>query len=69
MSEEELNSYRFSSGEDPTDEMLHQIMKDAATAAIERKNKSNAQYRMEMEKERVLLKSRWNDRISRYVND
>lgn len=36
ISEQELNSYRFLSGEDPTDEMLHAIMSEARDVAIER---------------------------------
>lgn len=36
MNEKELKSYRFSSGEDPTDEMLDQLMANAAKQAKER---------------------------------
>lgn len=40
MSEKELNSYRFSSGVEPTDEMLYTIMKEAAKEAKEKKEKA-----------------------------
>lgn len=34
MSEQELNSYRLTSMEEPTDEMLRQIMHEAAQEAV-----------------------------------
>lgn len=37
MSEQEMNSYRFCSGEEPTDEMLRQIMREVAQEAREKK--------------------------------
>ena len=40
MSEKELNSYRFTSGADPTDEMLSTIMKEVAQEAKEKKEMS-----------------------------
>lgn len=33
MSESEMNAYRFNSGREPTDEMLAQIMREAAADA------------------------------------
>ena len=35
MSDKEMNSYRFSSGQEPTDEMLSQLMKEVAQEARE----------------------------------
>lgn len=35
MSEKEMNSYRFSSGIEPSDEMLKQLMKEVAEEAKE----------------------------------
>ena len=46
MSEKELNSYRFNSGVEPTDEMLSTIMKEVAQDAKEKKEKA---YRQLME--------------------
>ena len=40
MSEKELNSYRFNSGEEPSDEMLSIIMKEEAQEAKEKKDKT-----------------------------
>ena len=36
MSEKELNSYRFTSGAEPTDEMLSTIMNEVAQEAVEK---------------------------------
>ena len=46
MSEKELNSYRFTSGVEPTDEMLSTIMQEVAKEAKEKKEKA---YRQLME--------------------
>ena len=35
MSEKEMNSYRFGSGQEPPDEMLEQIMREVAQDARE----------------------------------
>lgn len=40
MSEKEMNSYRFSSGQEPTDEMLSQLMKEVAQEAHESNQKA-----------------------------
>lgn len=47
MLEKELNSYRFNSGVEPSDEMLEHIMKEAAKEA---KEKKEVAYRQLMEK-------------------
>jgi hypothetical protein len=41
MTKKELHSYRFSSGEDPTDEMLDQLMENAAEEARVANEKAN----------------------------
>ena len=46
MSEKELNSYRFTSDAEPTDEMLSTIMKEVTQEAKEKKEKA---YRQLME--------------------
>ena len=40
MSEKEMNSYRFSSGIEPSDEMLKQLMKEVAEEAKESNDKA-----------------------------
>ena len=44
MTEQELNSYRFTSGEEPSDEMLAQIMKEAAAEDKERNERVNKKF-------------------------
>ena len=44
MSEKELNAYRLTSMEEPTDEMLSAIMKEAAEEATTSTNKALAEY-------------------------
>ncbi len=44
MSEKELNSYRLTSMEEPSDEMLAAIMKEAAAEATASTNKALADY-------------------------
>ncbi len=44
MSENELNSYRLTSMEEPSDEMLAVIMKEAAAEATASTNKALADY-------------------------
>ncbi len=68
MSEQELNSYRFLSGEEPTDEMLQAIMSDARDAAVKRAEE--AQLRFEADYERLYAQTReaWEERLARYRN-
>lgn len=68
MSEREMNSYRFSSGEEPTDEMLCQLMKEVAKEAIEKKELASAAYFMEMRKNAATKKRKWAERIKSVVN-
>ena len=44
MSEKEMNSYRFVSGQEPSDEMLEQIMMEAAMEANQRKRRADEEY-------------------------
>lgn len=44
MSDQELNAYRLASMEEPTDEMLSTIMKEAAEEATTSTNKALADY-------------------------
>ena len=63
MSEQELNSYRFTSHEEPTDEMLSQIMKEVAQEAVARQEQAMRRYQEEMERQRVLLHARWDEKL------
>ena len=55
MSEQKIDSYRFNSGKEPTDEMLSQIMREVA--------KAEARIASEMQRRREELKSKWKNRI------
>lgn len=68
MSEQELNSYRFLSGEEPSDEMLACIMREAAEEAVARKRAADERMKAEMEKMRKNLREEYAERISHYRN-
>ena len=48
MSEKEMNSYKFVSGQEPSDEMLEQIMMEAAMEANQRKRRADEEYFSQM---------------------
>ena len=68
MSEQEMNSYRFCSGEEPTDEMLRQIMRDAAQEAREKKEKALNAYFCQMHKNIAANQQKWDDRFKQLMN-
>ncbi|MBD5268103.1 MAG: hypothetical protein HDS45_00655 [Bacteroides sp.] len=68
MSEQEMNSYRFTSGEEPSDEMLAQLMKEVATDAKKRQEQATAAYFSEMRREAEIVKAKWADRINNAIN-
>ena len=68
MSEQEMNSYRFTSGEEPSDEMLAQLMKEVATDAKKRQEQATAAYFSEMRKNAEAKKAKWAERINRVIN-
>ncbi len=68
MSEKEMNSYRFLSGQEPSDEMLSQLMKEVAADARERRQKAADAHMAQMRRNMAEKKERWAERISRVVN-
>lgn len=68
MSEQELNSYRFTSQQEPTDEMLEQIMKEVARDAKLRDEEATSTYFSNMRKEAVAVKAKWAERINNAIN-
>ena len=58
MSEQELNSYRFTSGQEPTDEMLAAIKHEAARDAAERSKKATTVYFEDMRLQAEIIKNR-----------
>ena len=68
MSEKEMNSYRFVSGQEPSDEMLSQLMSEVAEEAVERQKRADDEYFSQMRRNVAAKKERWAERINRVVN-
>lgn len=43
-----MNSYRFVSGQEPSDEMLSQLMSEVAEEAVERRKRADDEYFSQM---------------------
>ena len=52
-----MNSYRFLSGQEPSDEMLNQIMIEVAEDAMARREKADEAYFSQMERNGIRSKS------------
>lgn len=63
MSEQEMNSYRFCSGEEPTDEMLRQIMREVAMEAREKKEKALKAHFEQMNRNIAANQKKWDERF------
>ncbi len=59
MSEKELNKYRLTSLDEPTDEMLTQIMREAAEEAQKENEEIEAQYLAQMKVEYNIARVKW----------
>lgn len=68
MSEKEMDSYRFASGEEPSDEMLSQIMKEVAQEAAESNKKTEDAHLAEMRRKVVEGRAKWAERINSVIN-
>lgn len=68
MSEAELNSYRFNSGEEPSDEMLAQIMHEVAVDAKQRHEEATRRYFEELRRGAERQQTKWADRINEVKN-
>ena len=68
MSEKEMNSYRFVSGQEPSDEMLSQLMSEVAEEAVERRKRADEAHFSQMRRNLAVKKERWAERINRVVN-
>jgi hypothetical protein len=64
MAEKDINSYRFLSGEEPTDEQLAQIMREVAEDAKLKHQQVTAAYFAEMQRNAELKKKKWAERIN-----
>ena len=68
MSEKEMNSYRFVSGQEPSDEMLSQLMSEVAKDAVERRKRADDEHFSHMRRNAAAKRERWAERINRVVN-
>ena len=69
MSEKEMNAYRFGTGQEPTDEMLEQVMKEVAQEARESSKKAADAHFEQMRKNIANNRMQWADRINSIIND
>ena len=69
MSEKEMKSYRFGTGQEPTDEMLEQVMKEVAQEARKSSKKATDAYFEQMRRNIALNKANWEERINSIIND
>lgn len=68
MSEAEMKTYRFNSGQEPTDEMLAQIMREAAADAKTRHEEATKKYFDELRKGAEEQQAKWANRINEVKN-
>ena len=68
MSENEMKSYRFGTGQEPTDEMLEQVMKEVAQDARESSKKAADEHFEQMRRNIANNKAMWDERISSIIN-
>lgn len=63
MSEQELNSYRFTSGQEPSDEMLQCIMREVAEEAMTRRREAEQRVKESVDRQREVLRAEWSKRL------
>ena len=68
MSEQEMKSYRFGRGQEPTDEMLEQVMKEVAQEARESSKKAADAHFEQMRRNIEAHKGQWSERINSIIN-
>jgi len=68
MSEKEMNAYRFGTGQEPTDEMLEQVMKEVAQEARESSKKAADAHFEQMRRNIAARKGQWAERINSIIN-
>ena len=68
MSEDEMNSYRFNSGKEPSDEMLAQIMSEVAQEAKVQNEEATKKYFEELRNGAKEQQAKWADRINEVKN-
>ena len=68
MSEKEMKSYRFGMGQEPTDEMLEQVMKEVAQEARESSKKAADAHFEQMRRNIAIKREKWAKQINQVVN-
>lgn len=68
MSEKEMNSYRFVSGQEPSDEMLAQLMTEVAAEAEARRKKTDEAYFSQMKRNVVVKREKWAEKIKSVID-
>ena len=68
MSEQEINLYRFTSGQEPSDEMLMQLMKEVADDAKLRQEKATLILLSKMRQDAEIVKAKWAERINSVID-
>lgn len=68
MSEKEMNAYRFGKGQEPTDEMLEQVMKEVAQEARESSKKAADAHFEQMRRNIASQKTQWAERINSIIH-
>lgn len=68
MSDKEMNSYRFVSGQEPTDEMLSRIMSEVAEEAKLSNRKATEQHFSQMLINAAAKAKKWEERINSVIN-
>ena len=69
MSEKELNAYRFSPEQEPTDEMLEQIMKEVAEEAQAGNRKATEEYFAQMHQDIANKLVKWGNQINSIIHE
>ena len=68
MSEQEMRLYRFGTGQEPTDEMLEQVMKEVAQEARESSKKAADAHFEQMRRNIASQKAQWAERINGIIH-
>ena len=68
MSEKEMNSYRFGSGVEPTDEMLSQLMKEVANEAKNSNQKAMDDFFASLKREAKAIRKEWANKQTCAIN-
>ena len=69
MSGTKLNEYRFNPEQEPTDEMLEQIMKEVAEEARKGNLKATEEHWSRMQQEITRKQAKWADKINSIIRE